>query len=407
MRNHPLFRQDIQQMLEAKILDWDLFLKNYARMGKGATSFLQKNLKGSCPFLRQPLKWEGEEETIRQFGQFQTLLIVGSEEELAGVKVLVEYVQTFLGKNHRSFPVVFFLCHPDTELFWEMMGSCDLHATGIMIIASRANASFTLTVLARAIESWTFANVSCIKKHIFLWAHSEEVPADFKAFIQQFQIPTGPFCPRWGFLCFSSFSLTVAKIIGFQSHLFYQGALLTWDQFSSRKLLIPLEGAALLETIRMQYPFAQNLIWTFKKSFVSIGSWYQSVWKQCLGSKAGFFFPHKTSSSSFVKGGKFFMTTFTEKNRLTDVTSQKFWERYAFLPPVYELSHLSEQILHQTCQKLVKLQNGFRIFHVKSLSEQVLGGLLMNFFLEIILLSLPESSEDGEGEVLRSLFQLR
>ncbi len=101
------------------------------------------------------------------------------------------------------------------------------------------------------------------------------------------------------------------------------------------------------------------------------------------------------------------MTTFTEKNRLTDVTSQKFWERYAFLPPVYELSHLSEQILHQTCQKLVKLQNGFRIFHVKSLSEEVLGGLLMNFFLEIILLSLPESSEDGEGEVLRSLFQLR
>ncbi|GAJ46774.1 glucose-6-phosphate isomerase [Holospora elegans E1] len=311
MRNNPLFRQDMRLVLDSDILDWSLFLRNYAK----AVQTLQTPIIHSKKFSCFSYLWSNShnlEDDAEHFKEFRTILVAGRLEDLAGTQCIVDWVQNFIGKHHKSFPEVHFISHPDPELFWEMIGTLDLEQTGFVVICSNPSDLFPYLVLLRCLEFLKSADCS-VQKHIMVWApKGTEFPyiypivESFRLNIQHYSV----FTPK-GSSCFNEISLSIGNMIGFHFNLFVGGAKKTCQQYFHHILKSPLEGAALYTTLKQQYPNLSHWIWNNTRNFEPLAQWIQWMWKDTLAQNYSPSFPkHILHPPPFYLG---FTTTFWEK----------------------------------------------------------------------------------------------
>lgn len=311
MRNNPLFRQDMRLVLDAGILDWSLFLRNYAKAGQALRFYSKYNQKFSCfPYLWK--KFHECEENNSHFKKFRTILVVGRTEDLAGIQCIVGWVQTFIGKHHQSFPEIYFIAHPDPELFWEMIGTLDSECTGIVIICSNPNDLFPYIILLRYLE-FLKSSKCCVTQHVMIWIPKGIDFPCIRSVVQTFSLNVHHYSmitPKSSF-CFNEISLSIGNLIGFHFNLFLEGAKTTCQQYFHHSLKSPLEGAALYTTLKQQYPTLSHWVWNTTQSFQPLAQWIQWIWKDVLPPQQNICFPKHISHSPFFSLG--FTTTFWEK----------------------------------------------------------------------------------------------
>ncbi|PPE03786.1 hypothetical protein [Holospora curviuscula] len=388
MRNNPLFRQDMRLVLDAHILDWSLFLRNHAKAAQALKALVTQKEQFSCFSYLWSRSHEFEDHS-KHFREFRTILVAGRMEDLAGTQCIVDWVQSFTGKHHQSFPVVHFIVHPDPELFWEMMGTLDLKHTGVIIIGSNPNDLFPYIILLRCLESWKSTECS-VQHHIMIWIpkgaelpHIHPVVQTFKLNVQYYSEIT----PKSS-SCFNEISFSIGNMIGFHFNLFLGGAKKTCQQYFHHILKSPLEGAALYTTLKQQYPNLAHWIWNNTKNFHPLAQWIQWMWQDMLTHRYTSSFPkHIFHPPPFYLG---FTTTFWEKKSITDVVFPNY---FSSVDPQFTQIHLKqllEQEFRTTCKILTKHTHAVRVFYIKQFSEEILGGLMAHFLLETTLLFLME-----------------
>ena len=320
MRNNPLFRQYMRLVLDSRILDWSLFLRNYAKAAQALQTLVTQNEQFSC-FSYLWSRSHALEDNARHFRNFRTILVAGRMEDLAGTQCIVDWVQSFMGKHHKSFPLIHFIPRPDPELFWEMMGTLDLKHTGVVIITSNPKDLFPYIILLRCLESWKSMECS-VQHHIMIWipkgielSHIHPLVQTFKLNVQYYSNIT----PKSS-SCFNEISFSIGNMIGFHFNLFLGGAKKTCQQYFHHMLKSPLEGAALYITLKQQYPHLAHWVWQNTQNFHPLAQWIQWMWQDMLTHYAPPFFPqHIVHPPPFYLG---FTTTFWEKRVLQMLSSR-------------------------------------------------------------------------------------
>lgn len=394
MRNTPLFRQDLRLVLDAQALDWSLFLKHYAHAVQSV-----HNVQGAIhrfSFLKY--LWSNatfSESLVIQFQKFRTILIVGRADDIAGTKYLVNWVQSFLGQHNRSFPEIHFLCSPDPELFWEMMGTVNLEHTGVMIIANKREDMFPYVVLLRCIEAWQSSVKQCtLNHHIALWAPRNTLIPHIHTVAQQFDLTIHPYSilfPKSS-CCFNELSLTLGNLIGLHIQLFLRGAKKTCWQYFHQILKSPLEGAALCTTLSQQYPHLVHWIWTATQKFHPLGQWTQWLWEETVGPKVNTLPRHVLHTPPAHFSG--LSTTFWEKKNITDIAFPEYFDTECIPYTNLHLKQLLDQEFKRDCRNLAKGGHSVRIFYTKQLNEETLGALSAHFLLEISTLIIMQEPQN-------------
>lgn len=393
MRNNPLFRQDLRLVLDAQVLDWSLFLKNYAQAAQ--IVYTLEDHAEHCSYLEH--LWSRPsflESNTHNFHNFRTILVVGRSEDISGMRCIVDWVQTFMGKHTHSFPEIHFIAHPDPELFWEIIGTLNLACTGIIIVCSNQNDMFPYIVLLRCIESWRSSIKECsVRNHIMVWIPKKAELLQICTVAQTFDLNIyfySNLSPKSS-ACFNELSLTVAKIIGFHVNLFLDGAKKTCWQYFHNALKTPLEGAALCATLKQQYPHLTHWIWSVTQNFDPLSRWMQWLWQETLGHR--YISPprHITHTPPHHLG---LTTTFWEKKNIADITFPNYFETIHSDHTQVHLKQLLEEEFKKNCKVLSKNGHAIRIFYMKQINEETLGALTAHFLLETTILLLMNKREE-------------
>ncbi len=196
------------------------------------------------------------------------------------------------------------------------------------------------------------------------------------------------------FSCFSVVGMLPALICGVDIKKIRQGAkkiLQDFMQNQNNNILSACNAQLKL----FEQGFESNVVMPYIDSLKNFTDWYRQLWAESLG-KNGFGSTPINSMGTidqhsqlqlYLEGphNKFF-TFFTETNRQNDFDLEDI-DGCKTLFGGRLLSDIVEVEQETTIEVLNQKKLPIRIFRIKSLDEEVLGGLMMQMFLETILIA--------------------
>jgi len=193
--------------------------------------------------------------------------------------------------------------------------------------------------------------------------------------------------------CFSIVGMLPALIAGVDVKKVREGAKKILSQFLGGDEEIT--NSCAIQLALYEKGFDGNVIMPYIDSLKNFTDWYRQLWAESLG-KNGFGSTPINSMGTvdqhsqlqlYLEGPKNKFFTFITKNKASDDFMIKDLENCPTLFGGKNLSHIVAIEQNTTIEVLNKKKLPIRIFAIEKFNEEVLGGLMMQMFLETILIS--------------------
>ncbi len=195
--------------------------------------------------------------------------------------------------------------------------------------------------------------------------------------------------------CFSIVGMLPALIIGLDAKKIRSGAKKTVEDFLKNDRI---SNSCAIQLDLYQKGFGSNVVMPYIDNLKNFTDWYRQLWAESLG-KNGFGSTPINSMGTVDQHSQLQLYLDGPKNKFfTFVTQKKHPNDFAIkdlqsCETLFGGKKLSEIVAveqNTTIEVLNKKKLPIRIFEIEKLNEEVLGGLMMQMFLETILISYIE-----------------
>jgi glucose-6-phosphate isomerase len=192
--------------------------------------------------------------------------------------------------------------------------------------------------------------------------------------------------------CFSIVGMLPALIAGIDAKKIRSGAKKVLDDFLNKN---EISNSCITQFALYQQGFVNNVVMPYIDSLKNFTDWYRQLWAESLG-KNGFGSTPINSMGTVDQHSQLQLYLEGPKDKFfTFVTQKKHAADFAIkdLPSCKtlfggkKLSDIVKVEQQTTIEVLNRKKLPIRIFEVDQLSEEVLGGLMMQMFLETILIA--------------------
>jgi glucose-6-phosphate isomerase len=192
--------------------------------------------------------------------------------------------------------------------------------------------------------------------------------------------------------CFSIVGMLPALIAGLDAKKIRSGAKKTVEDFLKNNRI---SNSCAIQLSLYQKGFTSNVVMPYIDNLKNFTDWYRQLWAESLG-KNGFGSTPINSMGTVDQHSQLQLYLDGPKNKFfTFVTQKKHPNDFAIkdldlCPTLFGGKNLSEIVAveqNTTIEVLNKKKLPIRIFEIEKLNEEVLGGLMMQMFLETILVS--------------------
>jgi glucose-6-phosphate isomerase len=382
----------------------DVAVKNYDQAlletNQAFISVKSQAKQGCYPFLLSPFDHSDEEELgkwARYFQKhFKNVLILGTGGSSLGAQGMTALCQKFSNIG-TIYPQIHFVANLDTETFWEILSLCQPETTGVIAISKSGETHETLIQLMRCIEYWSTMIAPPLSNHFLII--TEKKSSSLGSIAKAYQIPvlSHPSSIGGRFSCFTAVGLLPAMIAGFNGKKFRQGGAFFCKQFFSQENSIPLEGVA-LAWAHSKNGINQHVMMPYNDALRSFSQWFCQLWGESLGKNGKGFTPisglgpmdQHSQLQLYMDGPKNKLITLIISLKMSrEKLSPELWAGIPSLKPLAysAIADLVKAQFQATARTLSDKGCPVRLIYLPSLTEEVLGALMMNYFLETLLMA--------------------
>lgn len=402
-----LYQQDISGFLQNKVGERGIHRidleRSFLQAEKAQTQIREKFEQGLYPFLQQALEdkdfplWEPCGKALQK--NYEAFLILGTGGSSLGAKTLVPLYQGDIGAPFQK-PLLYFLENVDPHSLLILFKYLPLSKTGIIAISKSGTTAETLAQLLTCEALWKEKG---LEKDFYqnTLIITEPKSSPLTRFAQNHNIPCLDHNPNIGgrFSVFSLVGLLPACIAGIDPRKIRQGGSRVLMQFlqNAASDVPPVIGAASLFALQTERGISQTVLMPYIDRLASFGLWFRQLWAESLGKEGQGTTPIRAMGTVdqhsqlqlYLEGPK--DKSFT----LLDFQNYPKEENGPLLSPSDpDLTYLKGAALgdllcaeeRATYQSLMNYGCPVRRITFDKLDEEVLGGLLMHFMLETLLM---------------------
>ncbi len=402
-----LYQQDISGFLQNKVGERGIHRIDLERAllqaEKAQSQIREKFAQGAYPFLQQALEdkdfalWEPCGKAFQE--NYEAFLILGTGGSSLGAKTLVPLYQGDIGAPFQK-PLLYFLENVDPHTLLTLFNHLPLSKTGIIAISKSGTTAETLAQLLSCEALWKEKGLEQdFYQHTLIITEPKSSP--LRRFAQSHNIPCLDHNPHIGgrFSVFSLVGLLPASIAGIDSRKIRQGGSRILMQFlqNAPSEVPPVIGAASLFALQTERGMTQTVLMPYIDRLASFGLWFRQLWAESLGKEGHGTTPIRAMGTVdqhsqlqlYLEGPK--DKTFTLLNfqnypdKEKGPTLSPFDSDLAYFQTA-ALGDLLGAEERATYQSLMNYGCPVRRITFDKLNEEVLGGLLMHFMLETLLM---------------------
>lgn len=311
----------------------------------------------------------------KQLSQFDDILILGTGGSSLGGKTLCEL-------SSKKAPRLYFLDNIDPGTFERLFAILAPQKTGVLAISKSGSTVETL-----------FQVLICLQhidpKNFMVITEPTENPLRKLATEQKWTCLDHPTNVGGRYSCFSIVGLIPAILAGLDAQAIREGAQRVLEQHLNDDFPPALQGAALMA----QHNKPMSVMLPYADQLDSFALWYRQLWAESVGKEGKGSTPIKALGTVdqhsqlqlYLDGpkDKFFTLIAPQwKGRGEKITSSHLPEFTG-----KTMGDLFDAEFRATYETLVRNQCPTRLITVDTLNECSLGGLLMHFMIETVLMS--------------------
>lgn len=365
-------------------------------------SFSDKKIRNSCEKSAENLRREIKEKKIK------AIEIVGSNRDLEELQKFVEKISAYkktlvLGVGGSSLggkticalktqQKVEFIESIDPSTLHDCLAKIDFKNTFFLVISKSGETIETICQTLIILDELNRQKIKNFAKQ-FLFVTESETNSLAKI-AKKIGAEITPHSNKIGgrYSCFSVVGLLPALIAGIDAKKIRSGAKKILNDF--------LESDSIVESCSIQLSafekgFTSNVVMPYIDALKNFTDWYRQLWAESLG-KNGFGSTPINSMGTVDQHSQLQLYLDGPKDKFfTFITSKKQAQDFKIkdligCETLFGNKKLSEVVAIEQQTTIAVLDNKklpIRIFEVKKIDEEVLGGLMMQMFLETILIS--------------------
>lgn len=349
------------------------------------------------------------------FSNCKFIVIIGTGGSSLGGKMLV----SALGKTNKK---LFFAENVDPDTNQELLSQIDLNHTGFIIISKSGETIETLCIYFFFLNTIKLRNIKINKTTLVI---TEKKPSTLKKIQEEENYHFLEHDKNIGgrYSVFSSVGLIPAQVAGVNIKNFCAGGKTALNQIINAKkpeATAPIKSA-IVKINLMQKGYNQSILMTYSDKLKNFSDWYIQLWSESIGK-------NKKGSTAISSRGT--VDQHSQLQLFLDGPNDKFITILGFEKPQKSIklkckiskNNIFESLNNKsmgdlffaekkaTARSLIRNKIPLRLIDLSAMNENLLGELVMSFFLETIyackLLNVNPFDQPAveEGKVLALKF---
>jgi glucose-6-phosphate isomerase len=318
--------------------------------------------------------------------KFETVVILGTGGSSLGGQALSALLQDPYGFQLHG-PRLVFLDNIDPDTFDRLFKGINLKTTGFLVISKSGYTAETISQLMTILHVWQEQNLGDPCDHFLII--TEPKASTLTGMASDYNFPTLPHNPKIGgrFAALSNVGLLPAMIAGLDPYKILEGAQASLDQQNEGTYIYgsawTMANYSQQSTLSVMMPYCDRLS-LFAK-------WYRQLWAESLG-KEGKGITPIAALGTVDQHSQLQLYLDGPKDKMYTVLATEHKGRGPILQNAAELTghtmgDLMQAEQEATIQTLHLRGNPVRVFDIPAVNEQALGGLMMHFMLETMIMA--------------------
>lgn len=403
-----LYVQDISGFFQDKIGEQGIgridLERTLFQAEKAHSRLKERFSQGQYPFLQCVLEEKDIEEWelyAHKFQQdFETILILGTGGSSLGGQTLLPLQYGILSGAFQK-PVVYFLENVDPHTFSYLLKHLSLKNTGIIAISKSGTTAETMAQVLSCESIWKESGLyEEFCRHTLIITEPKSSP--MRRFAESHNIVCLDHDPRVGgrFSVFSLVGLLPAAIAGVDPRKIRQGGkkVLTHFLQDSPSSSLLITAVAAMNALQVERRITQTVLMPYVDRLASFGLWFRQLWAESLGKEGQGTTPIR-AMGTVDQHSQLQLYLEGPKDKMFTVLGYRAYSEQEGGPVLSssdpELAYLQGKNLGDllcaeekaTYQSLINQGCPTRHISFDTLTEEVIGSLLMHFMLETLLMA--------------------